>query len=492
MNRIEKLVILGGGTAGWMTAAALSRFLSDGRREIILVESDEIGIVGVGEATIPPIRDFNHRLGIDERAFIRETGATIKLGIEFVGWGKPQDRYLHPFGKLGHDFQGVDFHQYWLKHRQGVLGDYWLASHLVREGSFAPPQADPRSPLSGLAYAFHFDAGLYAAFLRRQSEAQGTRRIEGKVAGIERDPHSGDVSALLLADGRRVEGDFFVDCSGFRSLLLGAELGTPYIDWTRWLPCDCALAVPSERTEPLLPVTRSTAMSCGWQWRIPLQHRTGNGLVYSSAHIDDDDAQAHLLSNLDGKVLGDPRSIRFTAGMRKQFWAYNVVAIGLSSGFIEPLESTSIHLIQTGIARLLFLFPGAEEAAPLRAEYNRIMCEQYEFIRDFIVLHYHANQRDDSDFWRDLAAMEIPDSLAEKLELFQAGGRIRHHDHDLFAPHSWAAVLIGQNILPQGYDPMVDSMDDAKICAAMEQIQDSYRHTAQSQPKHAEALARLI
>lgn len=489
---MKKIVILGGGTAGWMTAAALSRFLSDGVREITLVESDEIGIVGVGEATIPPIRDFNHRLGIDERAFIRETGATIKLGIEFNGWGSIGESYLHPFGALGHDFQGVDFHQYWLKHRHGALGDYWMASHLVREGRFAVPQPDPRSPLSGLAYAFHFDAGLYAAFLRRQSEAQGTTRIEGIVAAVERDTQSGDVTSLILTDGRRVEGDFFIDCSGFRSLLLGQEIGTRYIDWTRWLPCDRALAIPSDRTEPLLPVTRSTAMQCGWQWRIPLQHRTGNGLVYSSAHIDDDRAHAHLLAHLDGKPLGDPRPIRFTAGMREQFWSHNVVAIGLSSGFIEPLESTSIHLIQTGIARLLFLFPGAEEASALRAEYNRIMCKQYEFIRDFIILHYHANQRGDSEFWRDLAAMELPDSLNEKLELYRAGGRIRHHDHDLFAPHSWAAVLIGQNIVPAGYDPMVDSMDDAKICSAMNQIRETYRRIALAQPTHADALAKMI
>lgn len=492
MNRIEKLVILGGGTAGWMTAAALSRFLSDGKREITLVESDEIGIVGVGEATIPPIRDFNRRLGIDERAFIRETGATIKLGIEFDGWGKIGERYLHPFGKLGHDFQGVDFHQYWLKHRQGSLEDYWLASHLTREAKFAPPATDPRSPLSRLAYAFHFDAGLYAAFLRKQSEEQGTKRIEGMVRSVERDGESGDVTALVLKDGQRVEGDFFIDCSGFRSLLLGAEIGSPYVDWSRWLPCDRALAVPSKRTDPLRPVTRSTAMKSGWQWRIPLQHRTGNGLVYSSSHLSDDEALAHLIAHLDGEPLADARPIRFTAGMRRDFWQHNVVAIGLSSGFIEPLESTSIHLIQTGIARLLFLFPDKQAAPALREEYNQITREQYEFIRDFIILHYHANQRDDSDFWRDLAAMDIPGSLQDRIDLFKAGGRIRHHAHDLFAPHSWAAVLIGQNILPHGYDPLVDSMDDAKVVSAMDQISSGFRRAAEGAPLHGDALKRMI
>ena len=492
MNRIEKLVILGGGTAGWMTAAAFSRFLSDGKREITLVESDEIGIVGVGEATIPPIRDFNHRLGIDERAFIRETGATIKLGIEFDGWGKIGERYLHPFGKLGHDFQGVDFHQYWLKHRQGNLEDYWLASHLARQTKFAPPAADPRSPLSGLAYAFHFDAGLYAAFLRKQSEEQGTKRIEGIVQSVERDGESGNITALTLKDGQRVEGDFFIDCSGFRSLLLGAEIGSPYVDWSQWLPCDRAFAVPSKRTEPLRPATRSSAMKGGWQWRIPLQHRTGNGLVYSSSHLSDDEALAHLMAHLDGEPLADARPIRFTAGMRRDFWQHNVVAIGLSSGFIEPLESTSIHLIQTGIARLMFLFPDKDASPALRDEYNQIMREQYEFIRDFIILHYHANQREDSDFWRDLASMDIPGTLQDRIDLFKAGGRIRHHAHDLFAPHSWAAVLIGQNILPHGYDPLVDSMDDAKVVSAMGQISHGFRRAAGDAPLHADALKRMI
>lgn len=492
---IRTIVIVGGGTAGWMVAAAAARFLTDGRRRIVLVESDAIGTVGVGEATIPPIRDFNRMLGIEEAEFVRETKATFKLGIEFVDWGALGERYLHPFGEPGVNFEGIAFHQYWLKHRGDPrirpYTDYFVTSAAVREARFAPQSGDPRSPLSQMAAAYHFDAGLYAAFLRRRAEAGGVERIEGRIEGVERHAETGHVASLRLADGRDVAGDFFIDCSGFVSLLLGKELGVAYRDWSRWLPCDRALAVPSERIAPLTPATRATAHGFGWQWRIPLQHRTGNGIVYSSAHASDDAARATLLANLDGAPLGEPRGLAFTAGVRERLWEGNVVALGLSGGFIEPLESTSIHLIQTGISKLFWLFPDMRFSAVERDEYNRLMIDQYEYVRDFIVLHYKATARRDTAFWRDVAAMEVPDSLSQKIELFRTKGRIRRFDHDLFGVANWAAVMLGQNIVPDGYDPLVDSTNDEPIIAAMERIGHAYERLVREMPTHADYIERL-
>jgi tryptophan halogenase len=487
---IRSIVIVGGGTAGWMCAAAFSRFLDDGQRTITLVESEEIGTIGVGEATIPPIREFNQRIGVDERDFIAATGATIKLGIEFAGWGKAGESYLHPFGDMGQDFEGVGFHQFWLKHRLGRVEDYFLSTALARRGRFAHPSADPRSPLGRLVYAYHFDAGLYAAYLRRIAEGRGVRRIEGKIVRPVLDEGTGHVRSVGLEDGRTVEGDFFIDCSGFRSLLLGQALGVGYDDWTRWLPCDRAIAVPTERTAPLVPYTRAIAHAAGWQWRIPLQHRTGNGIVYPSAYLGDDEAERLLLANLESKPLDQPRKLRISTGVRHKLWEANVVAIGLSGGFIEPLESTAIHLIQTAITKLFWLFPDRGFSPALRGEYNELMIDQFEYIRDFIVLHYHANQRQEP-FWRDMAAMEIPDSLAHKLELWREGGRIRRYDHDLFGVQSWAAVLLGQNVMPEGYDPLADSMDDGRIRAAMRHIADTWRTIAERAPDHAQAIASL-
>ena len=489
---VSSIVIVGGGTAGWMAAAAAARFLSDGRRSITLIESDAIGTVGVGEATIPPIREFNHRLGIAERDFVRETGATIKLGIEFVNWGRIGDRYLHPFGELGHDFEGIAFHQYWLKHRIGALEDYWIAAQAARRDRFAHPAADPRSPLGGMAYAYHFDAGRYAAFLRRRAEAAGVARVEAKIASVERDPANGHVAAVLLDDGRRIAGDFFIDCSGFRSLLLGDALGVGYHDWSHWLPCDRAIAVPCERVDPLTPLTRSTAHEFGWQWRIPLQHRTGNGIVYASAFASEERARDTLLAHIDAPATADPRGLSFTAGVREQQWVGNVVALGLSAGFVEPLESTSIHLIQTGISKLMWLFPDRSMGAAGRHEYNRLMHEAYEYVRDFIVLHYKATERRDSDLWRYVSAMPVPDSLAAKLELWRERGRIRRYDHDLFGVPSWVAVLLGQHIIPDGYDPLVDSMDDARVTTAMRQIAATYADVAGKLPGHADQIAAML
>ncbi|VVT22030.1 Tryptophan halogenase [Sphingomonas sp. EC-HK361] len=492
MTPIESVVIVGGGTAGWMAAAAAARFLDDGHRRITLVESDAIGTVGVGEATIPPILGFNRLLGIDEAEFVRETGATFKLGIEFVDWGGRGERYFHPFGEHGRDFQGVAFHQYWLKHRHaariGVLSDYAMAGVAAAAGRFAPPATDPRAPLSQLAYAYHFDAGLYAAFLRRRAEAQGVVRIEGRISGVETDAQTGFVGAVVLEDGRRVAGDLFIDCSGFRSLLLGETLGVGYRDWSHWLPCDRAVAVPAARAAPLPPFTRATAQAAGWQWRIPLQHRTGNGLVYASAHLSDDAAEDALVAGVDAP-LAAPRRLSFTAGVRERLWDRNVVALGLAGGFIEPLESTSIHLIQTGISKLFWLFPDKGFSAVERDTYNRLMTEQFEYVRDFIVLHYKATRRDDTPFWRYVRNMAIPDSLAHKIALFREKGRVMRFDHDLFAVPSWVAVMLGQGIAPQGYDPLVDAMDDARICAAMAEMRAGYAAQALRMPLHADYVA---
>ena len=488
---IRNIIIVGGGTAGWMAAAACARVLDDGQRRITLIESDEIGTIGVGEATIPPIREFNQRLGINEAEFLAATGGSIKLGIEFVGWGRIGETYLHPFGEAGADFEGVAFHQYWLKHRKGGLEDYFLSAALARKNRFAHPSTAPRSPLGSMAYAYHFDAGRYAAFLRKYAEAHGVTRIEGRITGPEIDSETGFVRAVSLASGQRIEGDFFLDCSGFRSLLLGDALKVGFEDWTHWLPCNRALAVPTERTTPLLPFTRATAKSAGWQWRIPLQHRTGNGIVYSSAHMADSAAEKILLEGLDGKPLDDPRAIRITTGMRQKLWQGNVVALGLAGGFIEPLESTAIHLIQSALTRLFWLFPDRSFSPVLQAQFNRLMRDQYEYIRDFIVLHYHANQRGDSDFWRDMAGMAVPHSLQEKLALWAEGGRLRRFDQDLFAVPSWAAVLLGQNQLPTGHDPLADSMDDTRVLAAMGQIADTYRKISDAAPDHGAELARI-
>ncbi|MCC2977897.1 tryptophan 7-halogenase [Sphingomonas sp. PL-96] len=479
---IGRVVIVGGGTAGWMAAAAAARFLDDGQRTITLIESDAIGTVGVGEATIPPIRGFNARLGIDEAAFLRATGGTVKLGIEFVGWTDGTDRYLHPFGTPGRDIEGLNFHQLWLKLRGrdgvGPLEDYSMAAVAARHGRFAPPSPDPRSPLSGMEYAYHFDASLYAAFLRDRAEAQGVRRVEGRITQVDQDVLTGHVRALRLEGDRVVEGDLFLDCSGFRSLLLGEAMGVGYEDWSHWLPCDSAVAVPTERVRPLLPYTRASARTAGWQWRIPLQHRTGNGHVYASRFQDHDEAERVLLANLDAPTTAPTRRLSFTAGRRARMWEGNVVALGLASGFLEPLESTSIHLVQAGISKLFALFPDMRFTPVERDEYNRLMRSQYEAIRDFIILHYHATQRADSPFWRHVRAMPIPDTLQRKIALFREKGRIFRYDDDLFAVPSWVAVMLGQGILPEGYDPVVDALDEAKLLDALRQMRAGYASAA--------------
>ena len=494
-HRIRKIVIVGGGTAGWMAAAALSRFLNNGYTQTVLIESDEIGIVGVGEATIPPIMTFNGMLGINENDFLRATQGTFKLGIDFVDWGNIGDRYFHPFGTYGREIHGVHFHQLYLRERlrrpMPDISHYSISSVAAALGRFGRPSQDAASPIANLVYAFHFDAGLYAKFLRRYAERGGITRLEGKIVDASLRSEDGFVESVTLADGRFVEGDLFIDCSGFRGLLIEQKLETGYEDWTHWLPCDRAMAVPTANLAGKLdPFTRSTARSAGWQWRIPLQHRTGNGLVYSSAHLSDDEAERILLANLEGEPLAPPRPLSFTTGRRKLGWNRNVVALGLSSGFMEPLESTSIHLIQSGIAKLLALFPDRRFSPIERDEFNRLTKVQTEDIRDFVILHYHATQRTDSDFWNQCRTMSIPDSLRQKIELFREKGRSFRDGFELFSMPSWVAVMLGQNLWPEGYDPVADALDEDKIAQALEQIRLSYARTAQALPTHAEFIAR--
>ena len=485
-NRIGTVVIVGGGTAGWMAAAALSRFLDDGRRRFIVVESDAIATVGVGEATIPPILNFNRMLDINENDFLRATGGTIKLGIEFRDWGRLGDRYLHPFGSYGQDLQGIPFHQLWLRARSGwdagAINDYSMSAAAAALGRFGRPGIQAQAPLRELFYAFHFDASLYARFLRGIAERQGAIRREGTIVGVMRDGESGDVAALTMADGGTVTGDLFVDCSGFRGLLIEDALEAGFEDWSHWLPVDRAIAVPSACDGPPAPYTRATARPAGWQWRIPLQHRTGNGHVFSSAFMDEDQARAILLDNLGSERLAEPRTIRFRTGMRKKAWSHNVVALGLSSGFLEPLESTSIHLVQNGIHRLLALFPDKPVSPLERDEYNRGMRDIYEDVRDFIILHYKATQRGDTEFWRHVRDMDVPASLRRKMDLWRLHGRVFRENAELFGVTSWVAVMLGQNIWPDRWDPIADTLDIAKVRSAMAEMRAAYAGTASRLP----------
>lgn len=490
---LRNLLIVGGGSAGWMSAAAIAQ-ATRGACAITLIESEEIGIVGVGEATIPPIRMFNQMLGIDETDFVRATQGSFKLGIEFVDWGRLGNRYFHPFGKYGVEFDTVPVHQFWLRARaEGDTTpwqDYSMAWAAARDDRFDHPTRDPRMIQSTFDYAYHFDASLYARFLRSYAEQRGVRRIEGRIASVARDPDTGDISAVQLADGRRFEAEFFVDCSGFRGLLIEEALKTGYDDWTHWLPCDRAVAVPCARTAPLTPYTRSTARAAGWQWRIPLQHRVGNGHVYSSRFMEDDAAEEVLLANLESEPLAPPRRLRFVTGRRRLHWNQNCVAIGLSSGFLEPLESTSIHLIQSGLARFLALFPGREPDPVSVAEYNRLTQVEFERVRDFIILHYHASTREDSALWRHTRAMDIPDALSYKLEQFSQAGNIVSDGLELFQNPSWLAVFIGQDVIPRRYAPLVDLRHSAEFSRYLESLRRTMRQAASVMPTHEQFIAR--
>jgi len=491
--RVQKIVIAGGGTAGWMAAAAFSKVLGP-RWKIVLIESDEIGTVGVGEATIPIINVFNNALELDENEFMRETHATFKLGIEFVNWGRIGDSYIHGFGPLGPDLGLTKFHHYWLKmHQAGKVGsieDYSINIAASRANKFmrAQPQMGA-SPLAEIAHAYHFDAGLYAAYLRRYAEARGVERMEGKIERVAIRANDGFIDALELDGDRRVSGDLFIDCTGFRGLLIEQTLKTGYEDWSHWLPCDRAFAVPCASVDPLTPYTRSTAHSAGWQWRIPLQHRIGNGHVFSSPFMSEDAAAEILMARLDGKALASPRLLKFVTGKRKKLWNKNCVAVGLASGFMEPLESTSIHLIQSTVSRLASLFPGREFCQVDIDEFNRQSDFEFERIRDFIILHYKATQRDDSAFWNYCRNMPVPDTLAHKMELFRAHGRIFRENAELFSEISWVEVMLGQHVMPRAYHPLVDAVADEKIMDFLDNVRGTIKRCVDAMPTHSEYVA---
>ncbi|RST29852.1 tryptophan 7-halogenase [Sphingomonas ginkgonis] len=495
MQPVRTVTIVGGGTAGWMTAAALSQWLT--KVEIRLIESEEIGTIGVGEATIPHIRNFLPLAGIDPLAMIARTKASFKLGIQFVGWGAEGESYVHGFGKIGRDMLWLHTHQLWLAARERGLplrsfDHYALNCAAALRNRFCFPDArNPQSPLADLDYAYHFDASLFARFLRKESEQRGVRRIEGRIVAVDVNGEWGEVERVRLADGRELDGDLWVDCSGMRALLIGEALGVGYEDWSHWLPCDRAQAVPCESVSPLTPYTRATARAAGWQWRIPLQHRIGNGIVYSSALMSDEQAAETLLGSLDGAPLGDPRPVRFAPGRRLEAWRRNVVAIGLSSGFLEPLESTSIHLIQTGIQRLLAMFPANGMAEPDIAEFNRQARFEMEDVRDFIIAHYAVTRRTGEPFWDHVRTMAVPDSLAERLALFASSGRFfKHGAAELFAEESWVQVLLGQGFAARA-DPVTRFVDDRALGGFLGEVEEVIADVAGRMPDHGAFVAGL-
>jgi tryptophan halogenase len=487
MEPISDIVIVGGGTAGWMAAAALAKCAGAQRHKITLIESQEIGTVGVGESTIPPIQLFNRLLGIDEDEFVRETNATFKLGIEFTDWRHVGHRYFHNFGLLGADLKtGVSFIQYWLRAAQsGGDPDQLLFSaeaQAARHGKFGrtPPSSGGQPNIN---YAFQFDASTYAAYLRRYSERRGVVRREGKVVGVRQHPESGLIEAVEMEDGSTVAGDFFIDCSGFRGLLINGVYQSGFEDWAQWLPNDRAVAVPAERMAEPAPYTRAQARDAGWQWRIPLQHRTGNGHVFCSDHVSDDEATSILMGSLETPALADPKVLRFKAGRRKS-WIKNCLALGLSSGFLEPLESTSIHLVQVALVKFLDFFPGREPDPILIDRFNEEMAFQYETIRDFIIAHYKVTEREDTEFWRYCRHMTIPDSLAEKLALFAERGEVKPRNADLFSEVSWFAILYGQGLVPQGHHPIADAMSEDDLQLTLARIRSVIKQRVDGLPSH--------
>ena len=493
-NSIRSVLILGGGTAGWMAAAVMAK--ACGRQiAITLVESDRIGTVGVGEATIPQIRHINAFLGFDEADFLRATKASYKLGIQFNGWGAEGESYLHAFGDIGAPLGLTPFHHYWLRGRDGgaatVLDDYSLNAAAALQERFAPIERIGQTRLSGMRPAYHFDAGLYAAFLRRSAESDGVRRIEGEVADATRKGERDHIASVTLQSGETLAADLFIDCSGFRAVLIEGVLSAAYDDWSHWLPCDRAVAVPCEHGARFRPFTQATAHAAGWQWRIPLQHRVGNGLVYSSAYMSDDAAHAALLANLEGAPLDEPRQLRFTTGMRAAPWTGNVVALGLSAGFLEPLESTSIHLIQSGIDRLIKSFPDRSCDPALAAEYNRQTRFEYETVRDFLIAHYHLNRRAEP-FWKAMRAMAIPESLTQKIAIFRASGQIHRKHDELFAETAWLQLLLGQGVEPVAYHPLADALEPQALQRFLSDIAALIARETAKMPSHREFLDRVL
>lgn len=486
ITEVKKVVIAGGGTAGWMAAAALSKVLGK-NLEISLVESDDIGTVGVGEATIPTLLFFNQLLGINEKDFLLATNGTFKLGIKFENWLAPGSDYIHAFGTTGKDYWAAGFHNFWLKGvgtgiKQG-FGDYCLERKAAEAGKFA------HLPNKGLSYAYHLDATSYGQFLRQFSEALGVIRVEGKIASVQTDASNGFITSLELESGQSVKGDLFIDCTGFRGLLIEQTLHSGYEDWSHWLPCDRALPVQTHAVGSPDPYTRAIAHAAGWRWRIPLQHRVGNGLVYCSDYMSDDEATSLLLDSIDGEPRTEPRVIRFQTGRRMKQWNKNCIAVGLSSGFMEPLESTSIHLIQQSILRLIKMFPRHGVKQVDIDEFNRQTNKNFENIRDFIILHYHATERDDTAFWRHCRTMEIPESLASRLKLFRETGRLFLENYELFID-SWLQVMIGQGVLPQEYHAIVDTMDERELAGFLGKIRSNIDATVAKMPDHEDYLKK--
>ena len=496
-----RVCILGGGTAGWMTASALSKKLKNTLNSITLVESEAIGTVGVGEATLPHIKFFNDGLGIEENDFMRKTEATYKLGIEFCDWGRVGQKYIHPFGDFGLPIDNIDFYHYWLKlkqkHEDLDLDDYAYGIVAARNNKFQQPSQGNTKLQQSFGYAYQFDSSSYAAYLRNYAETNGVDRIEGKATECITDPKTGNIDAIQLDNDQLVQADLFVDCSGFRGVLIEQTLSAGYQDWSKWLPCNKAIAVPSESAEIISPFTRATARSAGWQWRIPLQHRTGNGYVFCDEFISDDEAMNELLTNLETPALADPKMLFFKTGRRNIFWKKNVVAIGLSGGFLEPLESTSIHLIQEGITNLLELFPDSvelmsEDSLQLdKQEYNTRMALQYERIRDFLLLHYVANERTDSEMWRYFQSMELPESLQQKINIWLARGYIPRYEFGTFLPPSWIAVLIGQNLIPKRYDRRIDSFNMSLIEQTATQMKTEISDSVSGAPGHIDYISSI-
>ncbi|HEV7288152.1 tryptophan halogenase family protein [Sphingomonas sp.] len=484
---MKKIVVAGGGTAGWMAAAAIARTM--GRTaSVTLIESEAIGTVGVGESTIPPLVTYNRLLGINEAEFMRATQATFKLGILFDNWKQPGDRYFHSFGYTGKDHWAAGFQHYWLEGRSRghtqSYDDYCLELVAALQSKFA------QLPDNKVNYAYQLDSGLYARFLRQMAETDGVTRIEGKIARVELNGESGDIAALELDGGRRIEGDLFLDCTGFRALLIEGALHAGYDDWTHWLPCDSAIALQTPNVRPPVPYTRAMAHDAGWQWRIPLQHRTGNGIVYCSRYLDHDAALERLLGNIEGEPLTAPNKIRFQTGARRKQWHRNCIAIGLSGGFMEPLESTSIHLIQRAILRLVRMMPQGEISPRDIAEFNDQQFQDMEQIRDFLILHYKATDRRDSPFWRQCAAMDVPDSLAQKIELFRETARVFRRNEELFAENSWVQVMLGQGIEPRAWHPIAGKLNDDELDRLLGMIRQDVTRTVAGLPDHAAYVAR--
>jgi tryptophan halogenase len=487
--RIRNIVIVGGGSAGWMAAAAFARLLNSPDIKIQVIESDAIGIVGVGEATIPHILYFNRLLGLKEDDFVRTTNATFKLGIEFVNWGRVGQRYLHPFGPYGVNMEGLHFHHFWLRYAQSgkapPIDEYNLQVLAARAGRFQRPESKLNgSPLQTIAYAFHFDAALYAKFLREFAMSRGVTRTEGKIITVQQHGESGFIESVTLESGQVIAGDLFIDCSGFRGLLTEQTLKSGYDDWGAHLPCDRAIARGCRKVGEPIPYTRATAKTAGWQWRIPLQSRTGNGHVYCSEFISDEAALESLNADLDGEPISEPNFLKFRAGIRRKPWNKNVIALGLASGFLEPLESTSIHLIQSAIARLMTNFPDKTFNQPDIDYYNQRTRLEFEQVRDFIILHYHATERDDSPFWNYCRNMEIPQSLAERIAIYLENARLYRHDYELFNETSWFAVMHGQNVAPKRYHPVADILPEMELESRMVKMAEVTRKCLLTMPTH--------